>query len=220
MPDSFAEGLHAEAFLVSESNWSRSRDNVTILAGSSSDRVLTAGMVLGARLSGTAAAAAFSGNTGNGTMGSITVSGAAKDGVHKLTIIDPVSNAGAFQLEDPDGNVIATGDVAGAFSGGGLAFTLADGSTDFLAGDGFTITVTQTARKHLQFDQDASTGELVPSGILLADITALENVDNEAAILVRDAEVNESEIVWPSDITAAEKVDGVQGLADLGIIVR
>jgi hypothetical protein len=40
---------------------------------------------------------------------------------------------------------IGNGDVAVAFSAGGLAFTLADGATDFASGDQFTITVTLTA---------------------------------------------------------------------------
>ena len=42
-----SEGKHAEAFLVSEGPHTRSREVITILAGSGSDRVLTSGMVLG-----------------------------------------------------------------------------------------------------------------------------------------------------------------------------
>lgn len=40
---------------------------------------------------------------------------------------------------------IGDGVVGSAFSAGGLAFTLADGATDFVAGDSFTIAVTYTA---------------------------------------------------------------------------
>lgn len=94
---------------------------------------------------GTAVAAAVAGNTGNGTMGAVTVSAGAKAGVYTLTIIEPAANAGAFIVTDPDGIVIGNGDVAVAFSAGGLAFTLADGATDFASGDQFTITVTLTA---------------------------------------------------------------------------
>lgn len=96
-------------------------------------------------LAGTAVAAAVAGNTGNGTMGAVTVSAGAKAGVYTLTITEPAANAGAFVVEDPDGINIGNGDVAAAFSAGGLAFTLADGATDFAAGDQFTITVTLTA---------------------------------------------------------------------------
>jgi hypothetical protein len=92
-----------------------------------------------------AAATAYAGNTGNGAMGAITVSAGAKVGTYKLTITEPASNVGNFIVEDPDGITIGQGDVAAAFSAGGLAFTLADGSTDFSAGDGFNIVVTPTS---------------------------------------------------------------------------
>lgn len=92
-----------------------------------------------------AAATAYAGNTGNGVMGAVTVSAGAKIGTYKLTIVDPAANVGNFLVEDPDGITIGQGDVAAAFSAGGLAFTLADGATDFVAGDGFNIVVTPTS---------------------------------------------------------------------------
>lgn len=87
-------------------------------------------------------AAKTGGNTGNGTMGSVTVSSGAKLGVYELRIITAVTNGGTFKVTDPTGVIIGTGQVASAFSAGGLAFTLADGATDFIVGDGFDITVT------------------------------------------------------------------------------
>lgn len=105
----------------------------------------TGKLVGGVALAGTAVAAAVAGNTGNGTCGAVTVSAGAKAGVYTLTILEPGSNVGAFVVEDPDGIPIGNGDVATAFSAGGLAFTLADGATDFVAGDQFTITVTLSA---------------------------------------------------------------------------
>lgn len=215
-----AEKQHTEAFLVSEAAGTRSREGITILAGSGSARALTAGMVLGRVFAGTAAAVADAGNTGDGTMGTITVSGAAKDGVYELVIIETVAAAGAFQVEDPDGELIGMGDVAAAFSAGGLAFTLADGATDFAAGDRFTITVTQTSKKFVQFVVAGTDGSQIIEGILRGDKTAPDGTDAKDVAFVRDCEVNGAEIVWPSGITAAEKTDGIQALAALGIIVR
>lgn len=95
-----------------------------------------------AALTLTAAAAALGTNTGNGAMGAITVDEAvARDGVYTLTIIEPAANGGTFVVADPDGVQIGDGAVAAAFNAGGLAFTLADGATDFVAGDSFAITV-------------------------------------------------------------------------------
>jgi len=219
----YTEGQHPFEFVVSESDSDYSREQIVILAGSGSDRVLTAGMVLGARLSGTAAAVAGAGNTGNGAMGAITVTGPAKDGAYSLVFIEPGSDAGDFEVRDPDGLLVGTGTVAVAFSAGGLAFTLADGATDFAAGDTFVITVTQTAKKYLQFDEDGTLGEQVPAGILGENITALDSVDNANGVaLVRgNAIVNGNEIVWPSSINAAEKADAIQALEkNLGILVR
>ena len=218
---SFTEGKHALQFLIGEAPRTRSRDQITILAGSSAQRVLTAGMVLGRRLSGTAAATAFAGNTGDGAMGAITVTGPAKPGRHSLVIVEPASNAGGFVVIGPDGVVIGRGNVASAFSAGGLAFTLADGATDFLAGDGFHIDVVPTAFKYLQFSQDGTLGEQVAAGILIQDITAEDAVDNAGGVAItRDAEVVGAELTWPSDIEAAEKALAIRQLNALGIIVR
>ena len=93
----------------------------------------------------TATAAALGTNTGNGAMGSITVSAGAMPGVYTLTIVEPGTNVGTFVVEDTLGNQVGDGVVASAFSAGGLAFTLADGSTDFVAGDSFAITVAGNA---------------------------------------------------------------------------
>ncbi|MEZ2220756.1 hypothetical protein [Rhizobium sp. RCC_161_2] len=103
------------------------------------------GAVAGGAFAGTATSAAGSGNVGNGVMGAVTVSAGAKKGVYKLVIIAPAANAGAFEVSDPDGVFVDNGNVAAAFSAGGLAFTLADGATDFAAGDSFDITVALTA---------------------------------------------------------------------------
>jgi hypothetical protein len=98
----------------------------------------------------TATSAAFTGNTGNGAMGAVTVTAGTKLGVHKLVIIEPGANVGNFVVYDPDGiPASAHGTVASAYSAGGLAFTLADGATDFVAGDGFDITVSEGVNGNL-----------------------------------------------------------------------
>jgi hypothetical protein len=103
------------------------------------------GVVAGAAFAATATSAALGTNTGNGVMGAITVSAGAKAGTYTLTITQSATNAGAFMVEDPDGKEVGHGNVASAFSAGGLAFTLADGATDFVSGDSFTLTVTYSA---------------------------------------------------------------------------
>lgn len=103
------------------------------------------GVVAGGAFAGTATSAPGTANVGNGAMGVVAVSAGAKKGVYKLVIIEPAANAGVFEVTDPDGVFVDNGNVAAAFSAGGLAFTLADGATDFAAGDSFDVTVALTA---------------------------------------------------------------------------
>jgi hypothetical protein len=222
MPNSFTEGQHALAFLISESSGNRSREQGTVLAGSGSARALTAGMVVGKRLIGAAGAAtAFAGNTGNGVMGAITVTGPAKRGGYKLIVITVVANAGNFLLFDPDGILVGKGAVAAAFALGGVAFTLADGATDFAVGDGFDIAVSGGTDKYLQTDFAGTLGEQNAAGILMQDVSAADAVDNaNGAFLIRHAEVASAELVWIGGASAAQKAAALLQLNRLGIRER
>jgi len=209
------EGNHAFEFLVSEAPGHRSREPDTLISGQN----LQAGTVLGRITKGSASAAADAGNTGNGAMGAITAGAGAKAGVYRLTIIEPAADAGAFQVEDPDGINAGSGNVGSAFSGGGLSFTLADGATDFVAGDAFDITVAAGSGKLTQYDQDGADGSEVADSILGNDCDA-SSADGDCVIVQRDAEVNASELIWPADIDAGEKTAAIAQLKDQGIIVR
>lgn len=100
---------------------------------------------------GTITAAAGT-NVGNGTIGTLSISGTPRPGAYKLTVTQAVANGGVFKLADPDGAVIATNLTMTPGAGGatiittaGMTFTLTDGSTDFAVGDSFTVTVAATA---------------------------------------------------------------------------
>ena len=199
------EDLHPFAFVISEAAGQRSRENGKVKSG---QNVLAAGTVL-ALAAGTAVAAANAGNTGNGAMGAITVTAPAKAGVYRLTITAPATNAGSFIVEDPDGVEIGTGNVGSAFSAGGLAFTLADGATDFVAGDGFTITVTAAATQIAWASGDPVVG-------ILGYKVDATSADIAAPYLARDAEVNVNTLTFPASTDA----EVTAGLARLGIIAR
>lgn len=197
-----------------------SREKITVLAGSGAARVLTTGMVLGKITKGSATPAAVAGNTGDGTIGTVTVGAAAKPGVYRLTCIEPATDAGKFLLEDPDGQVVGTVTVAVAFSGGGLGFTVADGGTDFAAGDAFTITVAAGSGKYVQIEDAGTDGSEDAAGILYQNATAPDGVDVQAVAIVRNAVVSANGIVWPSDFDANKKAAAIAQLGALGILVR
>lgn len=203
-------GKRAADFVLSEAEGARSRENGTLLDG----ETVVAGQVLGAVEVGTASATADAGNTGTGTFGTITVGAGAKAGVYHLEIIEPGTDAGTFILEDPDGIEVATGTVAVAFSAGGLSFTLSDG-TDFVAGDGFKITVAAGSGKLRAFATANTDGSQHPRAIALYAGTA-DGDDLAIAYIARDCEVNLKALTFPSGQDAAV----IAGLLERGIICR
>ena len=209
------EGKYAGEFIASEANGSRSRKTLTIKALV----VLIAAQVIALLFRGAASAAAVAGNTGDGTVGDITVGIGGKLGAYVLTIVEPGTNVGDFIVEDPDGINVGAGAVASAFSGGGLGFTLADGDADFIAGDQIVITVAAGTGEVVAFDQDGTDGSEVAAGISYDNYDATDGAI-PGVIIVRDAEVNGNDLAWPADIEAAEQTAAEAQLEALGIIVR
>lgn len=208
--------VRAGGFMVTEANGYRSRETITIVSGQN----LLAGAVLGRITRGaTAAAVADAGNTGNGAMGAVTVGAGSVAGAYRLIIDAPAANAGGFIVEDPGGVEIARGNVGAAFNAGGLAFTLADGSTDFAANDAFTINVAAGSGKYKEYNPGNADGSQVPAGILWDDCDA-SAADVIATGIVRDCEVNQGELLWFSAASGGQITAGVAGLALLGIICR
>lgn len=162
-----------------------------------------------------AVAAAFAGNTGNGAMGAITLSAGAKAGTYKLVMIEPAANAGVFAVEDPDGIIIGRGSVAAAFSAGGLAFTLADGATDFVAGDGFNITVGANSGAMVKQSDAAVDGSQNAAGVLGNPLEGV-NGNYKGLVFSRDCEVIGDRLNGGLGVTSAVKA----ALAKLGVIVR
>lgn len=78
----------------------------------------------------------------------------------------------------------------------------------------------EVADKKVPFDpDDVSYGAGTVKGILFADTDATD-ADTAAAGVVRAAEVNGNELVWPTGISANAKATAITALAALGIIVR
>jgi hypothetical protein len=87
---------------------------------------------------GTITASAITG-TGTGTVGSLTVAESAVAGAYRVTLLETSATA-AFSVIDPNGNRLKDGNVATAYSAGGVGFTVANGGT-MTAGDYYTVTV-------------------------------------------------------------------------------
>lgn len=86
--------------------------------------------------------AADPGNTGDGAM---TLAGTPHGagvvpGDYRVVCSAAAANGGTFTVFDPSGAEIGTATVGAAYDGP-IKFTIADGDTDFVVGDGFTVSV-------------------------------------------------------------------------------
>lgn len=203
------EGMHPGEFILSLANEFRSRENVVVASG----QTLQAGTVIGF-LTALNQPTAGSANVGNGT---ITVSGigaGARVGSYAVKMTSTGATA-AFTVTAPDGALVGTGAVGTAFSGGGIAFTIADGAADWTIGDTLTFPVARGAAK--AWDPGNSDGSETVGGIIIYAVDASAGAKRSAAV-VRDATVNGRHLMWKSGLTAANKETGKTGLRALGII--
>jgi hypothetical protein len=155
-------------------------------------------------------------NTGNGTMGSLSVAGyAAKVGVYAVEFDD----ATHYIVSDPTGAEVGHGTTGVAFKAGGLGFTITAGGTAFVPGDSFAITVAAGSGSYKPFDPANVDGSQVASAILCftKDVTS---ADKPATVLARLAEVNASELVWPTGMSAAQIALATTQLKAVNIFAR
>jgi len=213
---SYTEKNRQSDWLKAEADGLYSREPIVLLSGAG---VCKTGLVLGTILVAAAAAQAFAGNTGNGAMGAITVGAGAVAGVYKLVFIEPASNGGRFVVEDPTGKVVGVGTVAVAFAGGGLGFTLADGGTDFVSGDGFDITVAAGSKKRVAYDPTGTDGRQVASGVLWDREVDATSADQKAVAVERQAIISPAGLLWGAGVTTSDhKVVALARLKELGIL--
>ncbi len=208
------EEQHAGEFIVTEANGSLSRESATILSGQN----LKAGHVLGKVAVGTATGAAVSGNTGNGAISAVSAGATAKAGVYATNLIEPAANGGTFSVEDPDGVNVGTAVVGTPFAGP-VNFTIADGATDFVAGDRFAITVAAGSGKYKEYNPANTDGSQTAVAILYASVDATGG-DTEGVVIARHAEVNAEELIWFSGADANQKAAGLAQLKTYDIIAR
>ncbi len=215
------EAVHAAAFLLSGGPGHQSRENITVLSG---EGKLAAGQVLGRSLvSATATASAKVGNTGGS--GTITmdvttpVLSTAKRGRYSVICIEPATNAGVFEVTDPEGVVLGTVNAAGSAFANQIKFTISD-ATDFVAGDGFVVDVTAVTYKFLSADPTNTDGSAVAVAILLAAVDAT-GADAQGVAIARLSEVNSNLLTYDANVdNATKKAVKVAELQARGILVR
>ena len=201
------------------------RDVVTVYEAGA--KTYPVGTVLGRTFVATSVTATAGSNTGNGAIGTVTATGKAKRGTYTIRIIEAATNAGNFTVSDPSGAVIGHGTVAVAYSNQ-LAFTLADGATDFVVGDSWTVEVVGDY-KYKMVEATATDGTAVACAIYISandgsfgTSTIAATTDTSIIALVRGAAVvgKETLTYGASVNTTAEKTKLYSELESVGIICR
>jgi hypothetical protein len=177
---------------------------VTLLSGQNAVR----GALLGKKITAaTVAGAAAAGNTGNGTIGTLSAGTGVQLGVYKAVCVEPGSNVGTFAVFDPHGVRVGTAVVAVEFSGQ-VVFTIADGSTDFAAGDTFNVTVSAATEKYLLSLSAATDGSQVPDAILAEDMDA--SGGDKSVLVYTRGDFNTGGLTFGTGHTAATVTDGLR----------
>lgn len=214
------EGRRPGEFIMTEANGQRSREAVTIGASQTIEpnTVLAKKAVVADVVAAASADAGNTASSGTIAMDATPVTSAVKDGRY----VGVATAATKVEWSDPDGVQIGVSTHGTLFDKGGIRLTITAGGTPNVAGDRFYVDVAADAGdfEWVAFDQDGTDGSQHPAGIAIYGATTGSGESEAVAAIVRDAEVNGNCVVWPSDIEAAEKVNGEQALAALGIIVR
>jgi hypothetical protein len=149
--------------------------SITLLSGQNLLRGAVLGKIGGDAGAATAGTVAFAG-TGNGVLTKATpaTGTGVKEGSYTATLVTTGADAGQFAVRRPDGTLDGYAQVGVAYDGQ-VKFTIADGSTDFIAGDAFTIPVTiadTSSGKYLRAVSAATDGSQTARAILAEDCNA------------------------------------------------
>jgi len=156
--------------------------------------------------------------TGSGTVSAVSLGKLAKIGTYKVRLTATSATA-LFEVIDPDGQVVGTGNVATAFTSDHVNFALANGGTMTL-GDYFNIIVAgYTAPTAALWDPLSVTGLGDAWGVLLA-ATDATSAAQDAVAITRLAEVAIDKLAWKSTVTAAQKAEAYRQLAASNIVAR
>jgi hypothetical protein len=211
-------GVAVGDLVVHEVSPTWSRESATLLATA----VTAIGTVLGRILVGAAVAAAKAGgNTGNGTItldATTPVLAGAKPGVYTVRCITAAANGGTFRIEDPDGQVMGDVAVGGTFSDD-LKFVIADGTADFIVGDGWDVTVAEGSGKVVPLNLTARDGSQIADSIAI-EAKAASAADQPVEIVARGAVLNSTLLVWPAGATAGQKSQALSTLKRAGLVAR
>lgn len=149
--------------------------------------------------------------TGNGAISAIAMKSKTKIGNYKIECVTAVANGGVFKVLDPDGNRLDDATVGVAYSNNDLAFSIADGSTDFIVGDAFTIPILAGSGKYVKSLAAAVDGSNDPVAIIAEDKDA--TAEDKTVVVYESGEFNENKITFGAGHTKDSVRDALRLLS-------
>jgi hypothetical protein len=166
--------------------------------------VLQRGQMLGQQSSGSVgSAAAASGNVGDGAIGTISKGSAYKPGTYSVLFSGPL----AYEVFDPEGEVVGAMTAAGAFTSNDINLTFTAHTNAMAAGDSFTIQVAAGTGPYIASLEAAGDGSQTPVAILVdvADPTQGGTLSGAAcgvrAGVYLSGEFNKNAVIYDSGFT-------------------
>lgn len=156
---------------------------------------LPRGAVLGQKSTTSFTATPVAGNTGNGTIGSVSQGATPVYGAFTLK----ATSATVFSVTDPEGNPQENATVGTAYASAAINFTLTAGATAFVAGDEFTVTVVEATGDYILSVKTATDGSQNPSAILVSTTDATTLPKLAGAYLL--GEFNQNAIMFDASWT-------------------
>ena len=211
------ENYTTAEFLVSESPGTLSRGTIYFdNTGGSLDLHVQAGAVYSIETYGTPVVTPGGGNHGNGTVGTVTplAPSGANPGAQLGTYLVSFTGATTYNVLAPDGRELAPGAIGQAYADE-LGFTITAGGTPYQAGD--TISINNIAGTGLATPY---VGTAPAAGIIYNQAYVPAGGTKLLTTIVRNAEVNLSELQWATGVTTNQMAAAVANLLALGIICR
>ena len=106
----------------------------------------------------------------------------SRAGSYTVKCVEAAANGGTFEVFDPSGISLGTVTVGESFSNR-IKFSIADGDTDFIVGDAFTITIAKGSGYFAAYDSASVDGSEKPCAVLLGDVADDTEVQSASVAL-------------------------------------
>ena len=172
---------------------------IILISGQDLDK----GTLIG-RITKAAGAAVAGTNTGNGAPGTLTAGNNIKLGVYTLTCCNTdASGSEIFNVFDPDGVRLEDLTIAVAYSNNHFGITIADGDSDFIVGDTFTVTVAAGSGKYTQALAVSVDGSQLYENMCLLGEDGDASLGDLTTIGWYTGEYNENKVTFGAGLTFA-----------------